>query len=993
MGGKSTSTTDKKVASIQIQTSSYGLTIPVVFGTTRVAANLIWFGAFTAIPHTEKTSSGGKGMGSVTNSNTTFTYTAAAIMAVAEGPIAGIGSVWKDKDKTTLADLGLTLFTGTPTQGIWSFLSGYNIPANWGAEQAYGYAGQSASFTDQAINYSSTAYLASPAYDLGGDASVPNHNFEVQGIGIYGGGIVDANPADIVPLVCSSEQYGVGMAAGHLGSLALYSDYCRAAGLFVSPAYVDQQAGADVIKELCDLTNAAPVWSSGVLNIIPYGDTALTGNGATYTPDLTPLFDLSDDDFMDPVDPVRITRATPADAYNRFTLEFLNRANQYNSEIVSTEDQDAIEKFGLKPAPLITAHMICESAIAKQAVELIKQRTLFKRNTYDFELTARFPMLEPMDIVTLTDPGQSMTRLPVRIIEINEQDDSFSVVAEDMPIGVGAAARYTHDNGLRWQSIIATPPQHAAAPIIFELPSDSSSTGLSLAIAAGGQTSDPIYGGCRVWLSLDGTNYAARGIIYGSSRYGLTTASLPAHAAGPDGTSTLALALRSNGQMISGSAADVQRGTTLIYCGGEYLAYRDATLTGVNAYDMTTLNRGLYKTPTGAQASGAPWVRVDDAIAVLKDLDLTLIGQTVYIKLTAFNSYATAEEDLSAVSATTYTITGAMRQFATGPTTRYPEAIPDLPAIGSIYIDAAKRQYRFEGKPLLFGGASLMFGGDPIYVSGWVDVQDEAIAIAGTTAEWDSVLGATKPEDLADVTLLVTGSKTVQIAFDYLAAIKAGQLPLDANFKLVSGASTDVTTSATWTATLKSGTATFTIGSATGTLNVTAFSSDAVIEVKASYGGKQRVGALTLVKNQDAPPATGTGSGTSASASINATAITSSYGASPTGVMTAKAGAGGQVQCSTNPDFYKATAGTVGAYGKWQWRVVGGSFADITSEIASTVSAVRVGGAEPSNEPGVINVTMTKTGLTAGTSYEFQFLMRSAGANIDAIGNASAVGS
>jgi hypothetical protein len=674
MGGKTISTTATAIAGIQIQTSSYGLTIPVVFGTNRVAANLVWFGNFTPVPHTTSTSSGGKGIGKVTSKDTTYTYTAAAILAVAEGPIAGIRSVWKDKDKTTLGALGLTVFTGSPTQATWSFLTGYNTSGNWAAEQAYGYNGQGASFTNQAINYSGTAYLASGAYDLGDSAAVPNHGFEVQGFNIYSGKD-DANPADIIPVMTSSQQFGMGLSLFQIDPLTQYSLYCRAAGLFFSPAYTDQAAGADRLKELTDASNSAILWSNGLLKIIPYGDKAISANGATYTPNMTPLFDLTDDDFQPGDDPVRISRSTPDDAPNSFSMEILNRAGQYNAEIVTSDDQAQIERFGLKAAPVITAHFICDSTVAKNALELIKQRAVYIRNNYEFDLDARYPMLEPMDIVTLTDAGMNMLRFPVRIIQIDENDDGYTVTAEDLLIGSASAAAYTHDNGLRWQQIINASPMNAAAPIIFELPADpnySGSTGLTVGIAVGGQASDLLYGGCRVWLSLDGTNYKNEGVIYGSSRYGITTSALPAHAPGSDTTTTLGISLRSNRQMISGSAADVAKGTTLMNVGGEFLAYQAATLTGTNAYNLTTLNRGLYNTTAPAQAAGAPWVRIDDAIAILSDLDLKLIGQTVYIKLTAFNTYRTGEQDLSAVSAYTYTITGNVLalqtpiDFATG---------------------------------------------------------------------------------------------------------------------------------------------------------------------------------------------------------------------------------------------------------------------------------------------------------------------------------------
>ncbi|MBC2668760.1 phage tail protein [Novosphingobium piscinae] len=655
MAGPSSRTVADRQTSIQIQTSAYGICVPVVYGTNRIGGNLVWFGNFTPISATQKT--GGKGGSSTT---TTYTYRAAAILALAEGTITGIGSVWKDKDKTTLAALGLSVFNGSDTQAPWSFLTGYATPANFDYDTSFGYLG-SPTFVDQAINYSGTAYLAASAYELGDSATIPNHSFEVQGKLIFAGGN-DALPSAVINDVLTAQRYGVGFPAANVDASTSYATYCQAAGLFVSPAYTQARPASDVIQELCDATNAAPVWSGGLLKIIPYGDTAITGNGATYTPNLTPLFDLTDDDFID-IDggPIIITRKTPADAYNRMSVQFRNRANQYNQEVVSAEDQDAIERYGLKVASTITCDFICETAVAKQVVQLALQRQLYKRNEYEFELGARFAMLEPMDIVTLTDPGLAMNRVPVRLIEIEETDNGYRCVAEDLPIGVAAAATYTHDNGLRWQNTTAIPAGNCAAPVIFEMPPDQVTTGLAVAIACGGQPNDRMYGGCRVWLSLDGVNYKDQGVIVGKSRYGTTTATLPAAAAGIDGTSTLAVSLRSGGQMLSGSAADLAKKTTLINVGGEYLAYQTATLTGTNAYSLTTLNRGLYGTASGAKGSGTTWVRVDDGVLVMSDLDLSMIGQTVYIKVCSFNVYGAAEQSLASVSAYTYTITGNMK--------------------------------------------------------------------------------------------------------------------------------------------------------------------------------------------------------------------------------------------------------------------------------------------------------------------------------------------
>lgn len=666
MGGASSVTVADRQTTIQVQQSTYGLPIPVLFGTNRISGNLVWFANFKANPQT--TRAGGKGLGG-SSTNTTYTYTASAILALCEGPIASIGQVWKDTELTTLSALGLTLFTGSPTQPVWSFLSGYSNTTSWARDVGLGYAnyGFTPSFVNQAINYSGTAYVAASSYDLGNAAQVPNHNFEATGQYAIGSGNPDAYPADVVQQVLTNQQFGIGFNTAWVDSLssgaASYQTYTRALGLFVSPYYSQQRPGTDVLKEMAEATNSGIVWSGGKLKILPYGDTAITGNGVTYTPDVTPLFDLTDDDFIDngTNSPVLITRASPANAYNRVAVEFRDRSNQYNRAIAYAEDQDAIEKYGLKIAPTITLDFICVASIAKQIAQLALQRYLYKRNTYEFELVGSYAMLEPMDIVTITDLPQEMVRVPVRITQIEEKESSFLVTAEDMQIGVAAAATYSYDSGVRWTSARDIAPANPNAPVIFELPADPSATGLSVGIAVGGQTSDLAYGGCNIWLSLDGTNYKREGTIWGSSRYGTLTAALAASATGIDTTNTMAVALASNGQMLSGSTADVTNGTTAIVCDGEYLAYQTATLTGTNAYDLTTLNRGLYGTAASLHASGKTWVRVDDAIAQLPDLDLTLIGKTIYIKLTAFNIYGLQEQDLSSVPVYTYTITGNMK--------------------------------------------------------------------------------------------------------------------------------------------------------------------------------------------------------------------------------------------------------------------------------------------------------------------------------------------
>src|SRR5690349_1475396 len=61
------------VGALRIQQSSYGVPIAIVFGQTRIAPNLIWYGDFTPIAHQSSQQSGGKGGGTSHQSSTSYT--------------------------------------------------------------------------------------------------------------------------------------------------------------------------------------------------------------------------------------------------------------------------------------------------------------------------------------------------------------------------------------------------------------------------------------------------------------------------------------------------------------------------------------------------------------------------------------------------------------------------------------------------------------------------------------------------------------------------------------------------------------------------------------------------------------------------------------------------------------------------------------------------------------------------------------------------------
>ena len=131
MGGKNTtiSTSEPRLGNLRVQTSMYGLTVPLVWGQTRITGNLLWFGNFQSIATTSTSSQGGKGGAGVTQVNTTYEYKAAALLALCRGPIVGIASAWKDKRR----------YSGVTVPGAKSIrAAAVTIPATGGTYQAIG---------------------------------------------------------------------------------------------------------------------------------------------------------------------------------------------------------------------------------------------------------------------------------------------------------------------------------------------------------------------------------------------------------------------------------------------------------------------------------------------------------------------------------------------------------------------------------------------------------------------------------------------------------------------------------------------------------------------------------------------------------------------------------------------------------------------------------------------------------------------------------------
>lgn len=478
--------------SLRYNTSQAGSPQPLVYGIARVSCNLIEFWGFSGPSHPSG-SKGGKGLGGSGGKKGGGNYSVDVAFALCTGPASLTGSIW-----------------GIPGGGNNRIFSNGGIAAGVGNVGLNFYAGNDGQAPDPVfasqdpntpvIGYSGTAYVSGTPMQLGSSPVLPDIQFEVTGFlaGTCGPNQPnDANPAQIITDFLTNARYGAGFPAALLdsaGSIADFGTYCQAAQLGMSFALDRQQSAARWIDDITKLSNSAVVWAGTLLKIIPYGDEAITSNGASWTPNLTWQASLDDDDFLPqehssdgrPVengtDPVTIDFTDPEALHNWLPIEYDDGANSYNPQVVPVFDQGMIDQFGLKLKPSLVAHQFTNPNSATTSGYLSLERELQIRARAQFKLGWAHCLIEPMDIVLVTDSGAGLASQPFRITGYEEDDNGdLAFSAEEIPgiaagsliapYGTATAPNYSRSNGTGAPPPYLTASGGSNLPVIFEPPS------------------------------------------------------------------------------------------------------------------------------------------------------------------------------------------------------------------------------------------------------------------------------------------------------------------------------------------------------------------------------------------------------------------------------------------------------------------------------------------------------------------------------------------
>lgn len=240
----------------------------------------------------------------------------------------------------------------------------------------------------------------------------------------------------------------------------------------------------------------------------------------------------------------------------------------------------------------------------------------------------------------------------------------------------------------------------------------------------------------------------------------------------------------------------------------------------------------------------------------------------------------------------------------------------------------------------------------------------------------------------ADITAFsqhsLIGAASGTFQADYANTLLPGQINQTFAFQRKVG-TTDVSSSAIWSIAVTAGTTSAI--SSTGVLSFTAVADGGKVVVSSTYGGNTQNAVFAIYRPRGNPPSGGAGA-SSATASILGTA-TSGYGGGLSDALTVRASSSGQIDLVASVSFFPALSISdsvlIGAYGKFSWKAVGGTYADVASEQYCIIEAYKSGTGrdvitvDDLSSDGNLEVSMSRSGLTPGADYVFLFQWRSAG--------------
>lgn len=549
--------------------SQYGASIPILFGTGRIAGNLVWAAKPVEHKRTTSTSSGGKGGSEITQTTTTYWYTCSFAVMLCAGPVYGVSKIWAGGqliyDLSAAASAGsisasnalmanhLTIYTGTDTQG-----QDPTIVSDKGAANTPAYRGRVLLvFRDLDL----TPY----------NNRIPTMQAEVVEYGqLYGGNQITALKRSVgAVLLDLCTRAGVNPSKIDVSQL---SDE-------LSGIQVDRGSYRDAIQHMIEAFAVRPVSSGNALKFRP---STLTATDATVSSD-----ELGQSNPGTIGTRVEVTRKRDFDLPRRVTVGYADFARQDER---NTQSRQRMAPGGSKNDVMIDLPMLLDAQTAARIAETRLYRAWVEREKYRLSLPPKYLKLDAGDILSVSDGSTTYRMRATRIAFGYNGQVNVDGVAYDPAVSTSTAGGATGSGASPNIPDVGGTTAH-----LLDLPSlrDDLADARMYFAAAGASAG---WKAATLYVSVDGgVNYASVGRIDPKSVIGTTVNALsnpPATGAAVwDTVSTVDVDVLS-GTLEGLSDALVYSGGNAALIGNEIIQFANATLISAGRYRLSRLLRG-----------------------------------------------------------------------------------------------------------------------------------------------------------------------------------------------------------------------------------------------------------------------------------------------------------------------------------------------------------------------------------------------------------------
>jgi hypothetical protein len=241
--------------------------------------------------------------------------------------------------------------------------------------------------------------------------------------------------------------------SGPIGFLKM-RNYCLAYSILVSHSLTSQESGAEILKELAEITNCAPCFDGASLDFIPYCEVSSFANGANFIAPTAngpvQAFDRSmfkttakdKSGNSNPKAPLVTKGGAPEENFNSLAINFKDRTGTTNNNTVILTDTVDVSRQGPLTQGSRSWPWIQNPPMAVNAGwAVLRRNVLVERDgKYLFGLNAPWAsFLSLMDLVTVDEPTLSPDPIPVRITKITEDEADFSAEFEAEKFVYGAS--------------------------------------------------------------------------------------------------------------------------------------------------------------------------------------------------------------------------------------------------------------------------------------------------------------------------------------------------------------------------------------------------------------------------------------------------------------------------------------------------------------------------------------------------------------------------